>query len=314
MNEEVSGLTTKMYWLEAIAPLHVGMGRGVGFIDLPIIREKVTGWPIVPGSAVKGVIRDHFEQEKNRKSDEERKAFEKLINAAFGKPDDDIGSANSGSLVFTDARIVCLPVRSIYGTFAYVTSRLVLERLKRDLIATGYKAEDIPDVPEPAEIDAFHASGSKLAADGKVFFEDLDFTARADNDRTQRWADLLARVIFSSDTRWQSIFRERFAVISDNSFNFLSETGTEVAAHIRIKNETKIVDDGALWYEEALPVETILAGIAWCDRVYGCNGGDQKKLVENMLGTFCNDTSLELQIGGKATVGKGRVRCQFTRS
>lgn len=66
-------MTTKIYWLEAITPLHVGMGRGVGFIDLPIIREKVTGWPLVPGSAVKGVIRDHFDQESNEKSGEEKK-------------------------------------------------------------------------------------------------------------------------------------------------------------------------------------------------------------------------------------------------
>ena len=308
MKEEVRDLTTKIYWLEAITPLHVGTGRGVGFIDLPIIREKVTSWPLVPGSAVKGVMRDYFDQKKNEKKGEEIKAFEKLINAAFGKPDDDSGNANSGNLVFTDARIVCLPVRSLYGTFAYVTSRLVLERLKRDLIAAGYK--DVPEAPEAGETEALHAPGSKLAADNKVFFEDLDFTARPDNDRTQKWAEMLAGAIFSSDIRWQSIFKERFAVVSDNSFNFLSETGTEVAAHIRIEDEKKIVAKGALWYEEALPVETIMAGIAWCDRVYGGNGINQEKI----LSTFCGDSALELQIGGKATVGKGRVRCLFTGS
>lgn len=287
---------TRMYWLQAITPLHVGMGRGVGFIDMPIMREKVTNWPLVPGSAVKGVMRDHL----TLKNVEER-----LINAAFGLGGDDTG--NAGSLVFTDAHIVCLPVRSLYGTFAYITSRLVLERLKRDLTAAGYK--EVPEAPEPAEIEALHTPGSKLAADNKVFFEDLDFAARPDNDRTQEWANMLAGAIFSSDTRWQSIFKERFAVVSDNNFNFLSETGTEVAAHIRIEDETKIVARGALWYEEALPVETIMAGIAWCDRVYGCNGINPEK----MLSTFCGDSALELQIGGKATVGKGRVRCLFTR-
>ena len=61
-------MTTKIYWLEAITPLHVGTGRGVGLIDLPIIREKVTGWPLVPGSSVKGVIRDYFDQEKSKKT------------------------------------------------------------------------------------------------------------------------------------------------------------------------------------------------------------------------------------------------------
>jgi len=291
-------MATKMYWLEAIAPLHVGMGRGVGFIDLPIMREKVTNWPLVPGSAVKGVMRDYF----GEKVSAEQK---QLLDKAFGVGGDDAGSA--GSLVLTDAHIVCLPVRSLYGTFAYVTSRLVLERLKRDLIAAGY--QNVPEAPEPRENEVLVAPDSKLAADNKIFFEDLDFNARVDSNITSEWAEMLAGAVFSSDTKWQSIFKERFAVVSDNSFNFLSETGTEVAAHIRIEDETKIVAKGALWYEETLPVETILAGIAWCDRVYGGNGIDQ----DTILSTFCDDSALELQIGGKATVGKGRVRCQFTR-
>jgi CRISPR-associated protein Cmr4 len=286
---------TRIYWLQAITPLHVGIGRGVGFIDMPIMREKVTGWPQVPGSAVKGVMKDHFTR---------NKVEERLINVAFGLGGDDTG--NAGSLVLTDAHIVCLPIRSLYGTFAYVTSRLVLERLKRDLIAAGYK--NVPETPEPQENVVLHAPGSKLAVDNKIFFEDLDFNARADNDRTREWAEWLAGAVFSNEPGWKNIFKERFAVVSDNSFNFLSETGTEVAAHIRIEDDKKIVAKGALWYEETLPVETILAGIAWCDRVYGGNGVKQ----EEMLSKFCN-SPLELQIGGKATVGKGRVRCQFTR-
>lgn len=297
----------KMYWMQAITPLHVGSGKGVGFIDLPIMREKVTNWPLVPGSAVKGVMRDYFDQKKDDKRGDERTGFEKLINVAFGKPEDESGNANSGSLIFTDSRIVCLPVRSLYGTFAYVTCPMVLERLKRDLTAAGYNG--VYESPEPKEIEAFHTPESKLIADGKVFFEDLDFEARQDNDMTNNWAEMLAKAIFPGETKWQSIFKERFAIISDNSFNFLSETGTEVAAHIRIDDDRKIVAKGALWYEEALPVETILAGIVWCDRVYGGNGFNQEKILD----TFCRDSVPGLQIGGKATVGKGRARCIFTR-
>ena len=296
----------RMYWMQAITPLHVGSGKGVGFIDMPIMREKVTNWPLVPGSAVKGVMRDHFNQKKDDREDDERKIVEDLIRVAFGRPEDDSGNANSGSLIFTDAHIVCLPVRSLYGTFAYVTSPLVLERLKRDLLAAGYK--DVPEAPEPGDHETLHTSESELDADNKIFFEDLDFASRPDDDKTQKWAEMLAKAIFS-DKQWQRIFKERFAVVSDNSFNFLSETATEVSAHIKIEDDRKIVAKGALWYEEALPVETILAGIAWCDRVYGGNGIDQEKIIK----TFCSDSALVLQIGGKATVGKGRVRCLFTK-
>lgn len=285
-----------MYWLHAITPLHVGSGRGVEFIDMPIIREKITNWPLVPGSAVKGVMRDHFKQ---------NKMDEKLIDAAFGKGGDDTG--NAGSLVLTDAHIVCMPIRSLYGTFAYVTCPMVLERLRRDLETASY--EDLPDSPKPAKNEALHISGSKLVDTGKVYFEDLDFAAKLDDNSTKKWAEILAEQLFSQETQWRAIFKERFAVVTDDSFNFLAETGTEVLAHVKIKDETKIVEKGALWYEESLPAETVLAGIAWCDRLYGGNGIDQAKI----LSTFYPEVGLKLQIGGKATVGKGRARCMFTR-
>ena len=294
---------TRMYWLQAITPLHVGAGKGVGFIDMPIMREKVTDWPLVPGSAAKGVLRDHFFLNGN----DDQKNF---IDVAFGKQIVD-ESSNAGSLILTDAHIVCLPVRSLYGTFAYITSPLVLERLKRDLEAAGY--EDLPSAPNPARNEALLVKGSKIAGEGQVFFEDLDFQAKED-ENAKKWAEMLAEVIFpkelAKEAVWKGIFEERFAILSDDCFNFLSKTGTEVTAHVRIEDDTKIVARGALWYEEALPAEAILAGIAWCDRVFGGNGMTRSKILE----TYCTKDKLDLQIGGKATVGKGRVRCLFTRS
>ncbi len=52
-------LTTRLYWLHALSPTHAGIGRGVGYIDLPIDRDGVTGWPIIRASAFKGVWADH---------------------------------------------------------------------------------------------------------------------------------------------------------------------------------------------------------------------------------------------------------------
>lgn len=294
---------TRMYWLQTITPLHVGAGKGVGFIDMPIMREKVTDWPLVPGSAAKGVLRDHFFQNGN---DEQKK----LIDIAFGKQIVD-DSSNAGSLILTDAHIVCLPVRSLYGTFAYITSPLVLEKLKRDLEAAGYK--DLPTTLNPARNEVLLVNGSKIVGEGRVFFEDLDFIAKEDKN-AKEWAEMLAGVIFPKESAkeavWKGIFEERFAVLNDDCFNFLSKTGTEVTAHVRIEDDSKIVARGALWYEEALPAEAILAGVAWCDKVFGGNGINQSKILE----TYCPKDKLDLQMGGKATVGKGRVRCQFTRS
>ncbi len=292
-------VNTRMYWIHAITPLHVGSGRGVGFIDLPIMREKVTGWPLVPGSSVKGVMREHFVRE-DKDND--------LINAAFGKPDDDKGNkSNAGALVLSDARIVCLPVRSLYGTFAFAACPLVLERLKRDFDSAGHNSGPIEMSFEDDEVVV--TTGSKIERNGNVLLEDLDFSIISDDGETNEWAELLAEFLFPNDAAWQGIFKERFMILSNNCFSFLSETGTEVNARIKIDQEKKIVVEGALWYEESLPSETILAGIVWCDRDYSGKGVSQ----ETIFGEFCPNEAINLQIGGKATVGKGRVRCLFTK-
>jgi len=180
---------SRVYWLHALTPLHVGAGRGVGYIDLPIMREKVTQWPLVPGSAVKGVLRDQHADRKDTPA----------WKAAFGSSG--LEHSNSGSLVFTDARLVSLPVRSLYGTFAWCTSPLVLQRLRRDLEAAGtagpleLPATDIVDT----EVHLPEGVSSALVGEkGRVFFEDLDFTAK-NCPVAGQWSDSLARWLFADE-------------------------------------------------------------------------------------------------------------------
>ena len=285
---------TRSYWLHALTPLHVGAGRGVGYIDLPIMREKVTHWPLVPGSAVKGVMRDHHEGKKTEG-----------LDAAFGRGGEE--HSNSGSLVLTDARLVCLPVRSFYGTFAWCSSALALQRLARDLQTVRTAHPSAPSVG-PVDKKAWIPEGAptKLKdVENKIFLEDLDFDADNSGD-AKSWADFLAGHVFDGEETWQNTFRQRFVILPDDVFNFLCETGTEVNARVRILEDKKTVAPGALWYEEALPAESILSGLVWCDRVFGGNGIQSAELMDR----FCSNA--DLQVGGKATVGYGRVRCLFT--
>jgi len=291
---------TNLYWLHAITPLHIGVGQGVGFIDLPIMREKVTNWPMIPGSSIKGVLSDHHDasREGSRENND-------ILKAAFGVSGSE--HSNSGSLVITDARIVCFPVRSLYGTFAWVTSPLVLGRLKRNLVSAGLD-EGIDEIPQPVggEIHTPKGMTSVLRdADGSVYFEDLDFRAKG-CAATRVWYDKLAGWIFPEyNTQWREIFAARFAVISDDTFNFLCEMATEVSTRIRIDPDKKIVKPGQLWTEESLPAEAILSGMVWCDKVYVEN-----VTAESLVEKFCTAPET-LQIGGKATIGKGQVRITF---
>lgn len=328
----------KVYWVHALTPLHVGSGRGVGFIDLPIMREAVTSWPLVPGSAVKGVLSDWYGADDTGRNPDglqgtaQKDAFLRLLafGRALGQGDGEV--SNAGSLVFTDALLVCLPVRSLYGTFAWCTCPMAMERLRRDLKAAELDA-GLPALAVPSPQDGslrVHVSQEPvstltLTQDNRVFFEDLDFTA-VPCAAANSWAKQIANWVFGADAQWQQLFRERFAVVHDDVFNFLCEHATQVDARVRIDDNSKTVADGQLWYEEALPTETILAGISWCGAVLGRDRHKKDKSIEKQIGyadktesqlrddlmqRFCQDTE-DLQIGGKATVGRGRVRMVFT--
>jgi CRISPR-associated protein Cmr4 len=293
---------TKVYWLHTLSPTHVGTGRGVGYIDLPIHRDKVTNWPVIPGSAFKGVWADRFRAtEENRRSNRE-------LRLAFGVASDDgQNNSNAGALIPTDARLVCLPVRSFRGTFAWSTSPLALKMLHRDLSLVGMAG--LPAAPEVLQEGVIHHANETLLKEGdRIYLEDLDFQGQPCNT-ARAWAAKIAAWVFPNDANWQTAFIARFAVLPDTVFDFLTQTGTEVTARVRIDDDTKTVAEGALWNEEALPAETILAGLVSCDRVYA---KDANEITEQgLLQKFASDP-LTLQIGGKATIGKGRVRCVFT--
>ncbi len=279
------------YWIHAITPIHLGAGRGLGYIDMPITREKVTTWPYIPGSSIKGVIADYFGA-----SDEDirKKSENKALKAAFGTSGSDNECA-AGALVFTDANILCLPIRSFYGTFAWITSPFCLKR-------TGINTS-LPNFNN--ESDAFITNDSKLMGnDRKIYLEDLDINTQKINEAGKIASDIAAS-LFSENKEWQKIFIERFAVVSDDLFTFLCESGTEVNAHIRINSKTGIVEPGALWYEESLPVETILTGRIWCDKVFVKDMTEQE-----LFERFCGKNII-LQIGGKASTGKGLIKCIF---
>ena len=259
---------TRLILLHALTPLHVGTGQAVGNVDLPIAREKATGFPLVPASALKGVLRDNF----NNQS---------WATQAFGDAD------RAGAWVFTDLRILCLPVRSFFGVFAYTTCPLILQRLQRHAQVFGIKGFENLSV-EVQGADIALASNSALGKGNKVYLEDLDLTAKQSPEADAVANAIAEKLLPNSERRY---FTERFAVVSNDVFTFLSETATEVVARVRLEDNTKTVASGGLWYEEAVPAEALF---------YGFVGATS---AEPSLASLQIDQPL--QIGGDATIGRG---------
>lgn len=275
-------MKTKPFLLHALSPLHAGTGYAADVIDLPVARMKATGIPFVPGSSVKGVLRD-ARQAGNKEKEK--------IEAVFGPSDDP--SAHAGALVVGDARLLALPVRSFRGTFAWTTSPLLLTLARRDLgeLATGL------GVPEISGRGARVTQGSVCVHNGCLYLEDLDLPAQPAAEVSQ-WAKFLAALVSPGD------FTKRFVVVDDETMAFLWETATQVDARVRLDPTTRTVVPGALWLEESLPPETVLIGLLAADR---SRRRDVEMTPDEVL-DFALPQEAVLQFGGKATTGHGRCR------
>ena len=294
---------TRMYWLHALSGVHVGAGAGVGLVDLPIIREKVTEWPYIPGTSVKGVLAAFHN------ADEDQRRPKTLARAAFGVADNDKEEGNnSGALIFTDARLVCLPIASFFGTFAWTTSWLALRRLARDLQAAGLP--QIPSVPAESGDTAAVTEDCALAEgplNRQVYLGDFDFATQV-SEPVEKWAQFLAQYFFPGDEAWIREFKRRFIILPEQQFTHFARYGCEVVPRIKISPGTRTVTGTALWLEETLPAESLLAGVVICERLFV--PGTQFT-VENVVSTYCKKDEL-MQFGGKATTGRGRVQLRFS--
>jgi len=287
-------MKTKLLYTHALSPLHAGTGQGIGVIDLPIAREKATGLPFLPGSSVKGSLRDVCPNN--------------LRVPLFG-PDKNNAELHAGSVQFSDQRLLLLPVRSLKGTFAWVTSPYILNRFVRD--ARDANANSlVKAVPTPTSNDTvqecFIVNGNKLEMGGKVYLEDLDLTVNTDRTKAQAWADVFAGEIFTGD--WQTFFKERFCIVPDDVLNFLLDTATEITARISIDENTKTAAEGQLWYEEALPCETVLFGMALAVKIVKAN------LETDAIDEVRKLIAKPVQFGGKATVGRGLCRLTLSNA
>lgn len=312
----MSAHSHRLYLLHALTPLHIGTDEGVGGIDLPTMRESHTGFPLVPGSSVKGVLRAEAELRLGKESEQ--------VFAAFGPPKERAGDFRSG-LVFTDAQLLALPVRSLYGTFAWITSPLVLQRLNRDLRLTG-TADQLP-VPEIAEPSTCLVPGGSTAPrseivaamDGRkgIFLDELLLTTE-ESVEVATAAQRIGTWLWSGETRDRAYFISRFSVVPDNVFTFFARQGLEVRARVTIEEETGTAARSGPWTEEHLPAESLLVGLAIGRRtLYRSRpkDDDSSSTEREWRGSTSLDVlaglapgDQELRFGGHSTIGLGRAR------
>ncbi len=311
-----------MLYLYVETPLHAGSGTSLGIVDLPIQRERTTGYPIVQASGLKGCLRDESTQHEKWCQDAKcslhpHSDWQSRIRIVFG-PDTQASSDHAGAVSVGDARILLFPVRSLMGVFAWVTSKDVLARFKRDAQMAGVTVNWTETGPT-AEDTALVASNT-LVSNNRVVLEEFAFTAQQRNDATTiaNWIKDNALPSGGEYDYWRQTLPQRLVILPENAFRDFTQFSTEVISRIRLDEEKKTVARGALWSEEHLPSDTLLYALLFASRprVRDDELPDDWKQASDRVAEVmefvksCVDGK-RLQLGGDSTVGRGFVKVRI---
>jgi len=282
----------RVVFIYTVSPLHMGAGTALGLIDNPIQREVHTDWPSMAGSGIKGAIRHALAADSGWKNGS--------LAAIFGPEPRPGAGLYAGAISFTDAQIVCFPVRSLKRAYVYASCPAALARLKRLMHATW-------EVPNVMEQDAWIAN-DELKQGEHLILESLAFNAKK-----QELVRLIAEDL-ATKALPEGFFAEKlatdFAILSDTDFTYFVKNSTLIEPHVCIDDNTGTAKSGGLFYTENLPPETLMVSLAMASQV---RDGKTKmdaaaviKEISEMLDGGHNGSQI-WQFGGDTTTGRGLV-------
>lgn len=254
-------------------PLHIGSGHSVGIVDLPILRERATDFPIIPGSALKGVLADLYVSRGDGQAPELSDEGKRL----FGEQN------RRGAVLIGESRLLAFPVRSAKQAFAWLTSPLTLAR-------------------HGISFDMTMGENEVLAADTLC----VEKTAIFEEYRLN-WKDPVpGETVEALRGRcevplWKDSLASRLAVVSDTLFQYFAKNACEIAQHNQIDDVSGIVKQGHLFAQENVPSETLFVG-QWM--------ADSEEPLRQLRDRVEQEDNL-LQVGADATTGLGWCAFSF---
>ncbi len=284
MIKKESGMIFSFY---TVSPMHAGSGASVAAVDLPIQRERHTGWPHVQASSMKGALRSHF---RNFCAGDEKDS-RYLLNIIFGSDEqdswekfDEDKTALPGAISVTDGKLFSFPVRSDIAPFISVTSPQVLKRLTSDMQMTGISFS--LKIPEVLKDKAVSVNCATLK--NKIILEDavVEITSNIE------------------DSSIKNLFPdvEKLIIISDEMFDYCVTSCTEIQTNIKIDSRTGSAEEGGLRYQELLPADSALYSIIhFSPQIHKNNKYESLTIKNHIIDTIKNF----VQIGGEETLGRG---------
>ena len=258
--------------IEAVTNLHAGVGRSGGTVDLPVQRDEY-GYPCIYSSSIKGALKTallYAFASKMRNFSLAQRAVAALLG-----PEPEGGESFESSVAILDAYLLAMPVRSLKGVYAYVTSPLLLKRfadrleLIRDLLGygqaeVGTKAGEKKDLSKALE--AVRCGLSELIERSEALSEDEvlcigDYSDLVIDELGRRIVLVEEIMVKPSDResgelcQWLNLDKP-LLVLNDDTAKEVISRGLMRLTRVKLSRTTKTVESGGLWTEEYVPVKS----------------------------------------------------------
>ncbi|QUI23988.1 type III-B CRISPR module RAMP protein Cmr4 [Vallitalea pronyensis] len=264
----------KRVLLQLHTSMHIGDEQGLGVVDMPIYREKHTGFPIIPASTIKGVIKRDYGND---------------IGSIFGS------EKKEGTVIFYDGRLLLFPIKSLKGLYMLITCPYIMNHYNNE--NKQYNLEDNEayvlegNIGRMKDISNFKSE--------KIVLEEFIFKVkRFDNNK-----------VLSLSSEFNDTVNKRLVMVSDNTFSHLVQLYTEINTRVSI-NDKGVVENGP-FTQEFIPKEAMFyADIEDLEKKSGQekDKGAKEELPINLLSKELTNGTY-IQIGGNQTLGKGLARC-----
>ena len=292
-------MTRRILCLFTRTPLHVGDEAKSGATDRPLLREKHTGLPVIPGATLQAVFADAWSEPAPSGRGEE-------ATWLFGPTP--AAESNAGVLNFSDAVLLAFPVRSARGGFGWITSPQILQRAARDgLVALSL----LPETP-PADDQAMFArlplgmeAGQPPNVQTRIVLEEYTFARAGDLPAglAQTMADMLP-----GDPVWKEV-AIRLVIVSDATMSFFTQAACEVTRRMRVDPVTGTAAPGALFSQENVPSEAMFYAVLTCAAENDpARKPEHQRSPQDAARRFTHkfqSLGPVFQIGGSGSIGQG---------
>lgn len=264
-------------YLYSLAPIHCGGEGDLGNIS-EIAREVHTNFPYIPGSSLRGSLRNEVESYQNSE----------VANRLFGQELTD-GKMGVHQIWFGDARLLWVPMRTMSVKGEDVFTWVSCPTLLRDCALISQRTFD-------GFAALTSAVGSRkdtyMVADARIEVEVMNEAQIRSIELTENWSSSLG-----DDTK--SHWENNRIVLPDNDFQVLME-------HSLWTQVRNVIADtggaGIFWTDVCIPRDTIFY-YAWGYSVAKndpIRAADCEVMTEILTGL--------IQVGGQANVGRGWVQ------